>query len=493
MIGFSFVAAIFLGFQVLAGDGNGVGTLMLYLGIFGFLIGAINPHAGFYTLVLFCGYSDLVKRLMMFDDRVTQVDLIAALSGAPLCFAGIFLSVFLNKLVHRKFDRHDTTLLLFGIAMSAYAVISQLSDGFAFGDLRGLVDLGEFGFVPFALYNVFRERERLWRWLRFLLIVFCPVVFYAFWQRYVGLSGFEYDYLLSGLTLEARQLDDATGKIRPFSTLNAASSLSIVCPILAMIAISGWRGKALGFWGMIAFVLIYTAGTYVTFTRTGWLSFAIALGMSVFMQLPKGIYVAVVAGMVGLAAIIAGSEFLYDRLPDWQSEVTQVVQSNDADVVQTVRIGTLTDRFIGFVNVKNFENWKPFGLNESELAGLARNQHGTPTHDMFSESLFGHGFVPLAVVFAVFMTAVHLLAQRIRQLPAHRRFSACVALGGASGMLSSMLSSNYLLQYPANILWIVMIGIVAWEAMNVPEEQRKRVVQRTGSGRVPVRLATPSI
>lgn len=461
-MGFTFGGMLIFG--ILSGSENMIGRTMLYMGIGAAVIGMFDPRAGMFTLVFLSGYSDLVKRLMIFDNYVSQLDIAFSLSPPPLCLAGILLAIALKKLLANDWDLIDLLLLGVGGLGFLYGFSLAASGGLGIGDLRILADYGEFGFIPFALRHTFRNAQDFAKLLKFALWIFIPVALYAVWQRYVGIADFEREYLESGLSIESRHFSDSSGKFRPFSTLNAASSLTMVCATFAILSIVLTITKKIPVAvGLFAF-LCMTAGCFVTFTRTGWVSLVLGLTLACVFQVRAAIVLCYVAGVVAFLLLITNAQYIYDNLHDWQfliyrwADVSSLTQ--DGDTNQGLRITTLADRLIGFINLSEWRNWKPFGLTEAEKGNLiSLGNGGRYSHDMISELIFKFGWMPLllaglGVGFVVFQ--IHKL---MFALPKKAYRMAAMCLGTLFGLLASALIGSYILQYPANIMFWLIVGL----------------------------------
>ena len=106
--------------DLLSGSGNSLAKLARALAVAGFIGGFFNPRLGVYLLVISTAYLDLLKRLLVFYDRPTMVDLYYVLGVAPLIMAGATAGVigaaFLGRI---KLSKVHWLLLAFAIACNA--------------------------------------------------------------------------------------------------------------------------------------------------------------------------------------------------------------------------------------------------------------------------------------------------------------------------------------------------------------------------------------
>ena len=97
------IGAVYVMLSVLLAGGNSIGALAQFLSIGSFIFALIQPRLALYLMVLYAGYIDLLKRMMIFDGHVTTLISCIALgwlgSGLVRGFAvtlsvGVLLSLF---------------------------------------------------------------------------------------------------------------------------------------------------------------------------------------------------------------------------------------------------------------------------------------------------------------------------------------------------------------------------------------------------------------
>ena len=75
--------------SVILTEGNSIGQMCQFLMVAGFLVSLITPRMGFFAWMVFCGYNDLLKRLLVVGGRVSHNDLMWVLGITPAMFAGV--------------------------------------------------------------------------------------------------------------------------------------------------------------------------------------------------------------------------------------------------------------------------------------------------------------------------------------------------------------------------------------------------------------------
>ena len=208
---------------VLAGGGNSLGNLYMFLAISFLVLGVINPKGTFYILVVMTGYLDFFKRLLVLDGSVSFLDLYYVLGIAPLTLLGICVGIALNMAQGRiPVRRIDIWLFILGVTIfgviAMFSVLGSGSGGGA-GALGNIANESAYVCLIFVVPILFRDAEQLSKLITFIVYAYVPVALYTLYQSKFGLTDWELQYLLSGLSLEARQLNERV--FRPFSTMNA--------------------------------------------------------------------------------------------------------------------------------------------------------------------------------------------------------------------------------------------------------------------------------
>ena len=224
--------------SVLLTSGNTIGELCRFLLVGGFVFCLVSPRLGFFIWLTFCGYNDLVKRLLVIGGRVTQDDLTFVLGITPAMFGGLITSLIVGGLMQSKpVTMRDWRSLAIGISLMLLAGVAAARHPGAGmnGVLQAMANNGLYSLLLFVLPVLFRTSTEILHIWRFLVFAFIPVAIYGAVQQVFGFADFEIEYLLSGLSIEVKQL--YSGQVRAFSTLNSPSALSVVCACLAVLSL----------------------------------------------------------------------------------------------------------------------------------------------------------------------------------------------------------------------------------------------------------------
>lgn len=449
--------------SVLLTEGNSIGQMCQFLLAGGFLFCFIAPRQGFFCWLLFCGYNDLLKRLLVIGGRVSMDDLKFVLGITPAMFAGVVVSLILGGLMQsRPLTGRDWMRLAVGIVLMLLAgVLAGRGEGAGLnGILQAVANNGLYSLMIFVMPLLFRTEEKVLGIWRFLVLGFLPVAMYGVVQQLMGFADFEVEYLLSGLSLEVKQL--VSGDVRAFSTLNSPTALSVVCACLAVV------GLALAFnsrkpvmsrpLAALCFV-IHCAGLMASTSRTALLILPlVVLGGWCFVNSSRtrAFYTVTVGGFLALVAV---SPWLAENLDAINLAVASLFPSGGF-MSQMLVVGTYWDRLEGFATVlMNPEAWSWFGHGPQDPDGGLYHYH-----DPISATLVEHGAVVLVVmlvVIFVLMLGFHRQAWNMR-IPSRRRFAAQMTALVFALLLISALSGNVVTVFPNNvILWCAVSTIMA--------------------------------
>jgi hypothetical protein len=451
---------------ILTSGGNIVGQSALYGMIGCFVFGLISPRGSVFLMVFLAAYSDLFKRLLILEGQISMLDLAYVLGMAPAALAGSVVGILAKKILTADFEKRD--VLTFGIAsvFLFWSAVMSFKSGGGLRSMRDVADYGAFAYLIFVLPVLFPNREAVAKLMKFTLIVFVPVAIYGIWQRVYGLADFEHAYLLTGLSIEDRQLDDVS--IRPFSTLNAATSLTMVMAGAVVFCLICRSAGRLSLLMTVLLALLFGVACYMTFTRIGWAVLAASLVFIPLMRSKAAVIALYGFGLAIFLLTVWQAQALRENLHRWQDQIYSSSSTSSDDRIQGLRIVTLSDRLIGFENMKRPENWQPFGVKGegSDLEGLGAQYSTTFSHDKISGFLFGSGYVPFGVLIVFGALGIYRLHQGVFRLPMERRRFAQLGLAGTYGAGVSLLTGGTMFQFPANIFfWMLssMVLISMWE------------------------------
>jgi|GEM_PF-3490904 len=483
---FGLALGIYVMVEVLLARSSSLGQLYLFSAIGALIFGLTSPKLAMYALMVCTVYIDVFKRLMVVGGNPTFQDVAYILAIPPLLVAGSLISVFLGVTVGRGKMTRDMMISLFvSIAVVAVTVIGTIksSDGNAgLGGLSGIVNQGFYSFLFFTIPTLFPTDEERRKLLHFSFLTFIPSVFYMFWQRKFGYADYETDYLLTGLTIEAKNLVETMGQVRCFSTFNGAGTASTLMSIYILYCFVPLRpGNAtptffqrFGKWLLAPLFLV---ASYFTIVRTGWacgigaLGAYILLGTRMRARLGIGLATGIFATVILLAPTMIKDRWLGTMESGLQSIV--LATSNDPTLKRAVILGTAQDRVQGWANLTTDARiWQPFGFAASGIS--AKNTTNADFHwghDALIDALIQFGYVPLVLILGLGSVLLSRLFKYMYSLPrsdlAFKNTRLCLAL--AAGILvGAMGNGAQFRNFPQNFffaLWLAIPFATYQEAM----------------------------
>ncbi|MFC7338066.1 hypothetical protein ACFQY0_12810 [Haloferula chungangensis] len=444
---------------ILTGGGNVIGQTALYGMIVVFFVGLMSPKGGVLLMIILAGYSDMLKRLMVLETNISMFDLTYVLGMAPMALAGTVVACVVQKIFSGKIEKRD--VVTFGVA-TVFLVIGAalgLKSGGGMRALRLVADYGAFSYLIFVLPILYPTRDEILKLVKTTILIFVPVALYGIWQRTFGLADFEHAYLLTGLSSESRQLLDL--EVRPFSTLNAATSLTMVTASAVILILCLRRERKISPLLSFTLVVVFAMSCFMTFTRVGWAVLFASLCLIPVLRYKSTTFLMYVGGIGSFILVVLNADLIIDNLPHWQNKLYGKTEVS-AGEGQGLRIMTLSDRFIGFENMKRPENWTPFGIKEegARIYGLSDRYSTTFSHDAISGFLFKFGYVPLACGILMGLFFLASLHRAIFKLPFDQQRFCQLALAGIFGMLCSLATGGTVFQFPANIFFWFLFAMV---------------------------------
>jgi hypothetical protein len=277
---------------------------------------------------------------------------------------------------------------------------------------------------------------------------------YTFWQKKFGYADFEYDYLMSGLTIEAKNLVESVGgEFRCFSTFNGAGPASTMFSIYFLSCFVPLRSgnatpstfQRMGKWLLAPLFLL---AAYYTIIRTGWVGGVGSLLAYFFLGSRARAYSGTLAAVVGVLFLILSAPTAIKN--NWLGEIEIVLKdsvgliTDDPTVKRAIIMGTAGDRLEGWANLTQEPKiWQPFGFKFSDInvknTGNADFSWG---HDAIVGTLIEFGYIPLALILIAgsysyykilqFMFGLDRRSQAFKNSRLCLAFSAALIVGGLS-------------------------------------------------------------
>ncbi|MFT4176298.1 MAG: hypothetical protein QM627_06545 [Luteolibacter sp.] len=451
--------------NALTSGGNVIANSAILLMIVGFLIGLIKPKAAMYFTILATGYLDLIKRLMILDSTVRFEDLYYILGIPPCIMSGMILHYLLIHLKNHRESKEDLMRFIICSMLAAVMGATQLRAGMS--ALGNAANAAVYLYMLYIMPCLIKEGLNIRKFLTFIFFVFIPVALYGVYQSKFGLMKFEMDYLLSGLSLEIRQLNERI--FRPFSTMNAAGNLSTVASsfcalcLIMSLSISKKISSRIGF--LIAAV-IFGYGAYITFSRGGWIcGVSIILFYLAFRYklTTIGLYLTAITAFVLLFAY-SGTLVKNDKMAEL-SHMLSGEEGGDERSMAT-RLGTFTSRLISLDLTRTTPaRWRPFGViiegvSTEQFSGSRYNDRRYYVHDGFSHILLSVGYIPMFIVFifaSYFLIKSHTSIWKIRDKD-NRLFCLMLFSASAGIFVGFFANSAQIQTYPVNFYLYFFLG-----------------------------------
>ncbi len=457
ILGLGCIFSVMIGVQVTDSDANGISIFMRYVAAACFIFAVISPKAGIYLVLFMCPVLDLVKRTLILFDAISLFDVASVLAVAPVTMGGAILGTFGSRIIFRRKVAipGERTLFIIMMAITSLIVISGFlhNDDSKLGLARDLAEACVYLCLILLIPVYFPTTQDIAKLLRWCVVIFVPVALYGFWQQFYGLSNFEERYLLSGLTITA---SDYYGSGRVFSTLNSNHSFSVTMACCAIIALlqrrlpfaSKWEGFLQRRAGW--FFTLFCAATYISLRRTGWLVIAFSLvGAYCFRSRIRTVIFYSLCLCGGLL-LIFNAEYIYTKLPAWESVLMATVPGHD----QAVQLQTFNDRLWSFQILRdNREIWSFFGLTVAEKQNIF-------AHDAITESIISYGVIGL-IAFVTVIVAVLSVSHRLVWQATNandRRYAALLLAFIFSNLFVGALMQSHINIFPVNFIFWICAG-----------------------------------
>jgi len=453
--------------SIMLGEGNTLANVFLYLIIGTCGLAVIAPRTAFFVFLVTCGYVDLFKRLMVVSGRVSMDDLYYVLGLAPALLSCIILSVLVRGIIGGiPMTKHHAWLFVSGCGVVVInAFLSYLDTDHSIGKvLQGTANGGLYGMLIFVVPMLFKDEDDVLYLFKFLLWTYAPVGFYGIIQKIWGFQDFELAYLMTGLSIEIKQL--FTDRVRAFSTLNSPTSLGAISAAFVTLPFYLWTVKTakgtrrvipLGL--AVVFSAIFLGSLAASTSRTGLIMVAVMAAGIVAFRTRSGtaIFYAIAGGV--FATLLLGARFFQDRLEWMTFKLTEKFGGSVS--AETINVNTFSDRLQGFATVlTNPDAYTWFGYG----AGRGTDPRDPLyNHDLLSSTLVRYGAVPLFVLVIVTIGFLLWTHGQLLSLRDRRRRNICAAMLALamSFFAISITSGNVLSIFPVNtFFWLAVTATI---------------------------------
>lgn len=473
------ILGIFVIVQIITARGNTMAQFYMYLAVGALLFGLFYPKNAIYVSLFTTCYIDFFKRLMILDAGATPKDLYYVLGIPPLLVGGALVTAVLSLIMGRR--RIPREMIYGGICIMLFFGLAAIAaGGLSGGGTRGLGDV-----VNTGLYSCFfmlipyyfptaEDKKKL---LKVVLIIFIPVALYMFRHRYLGLAQFEYDYLLSGLTIEVRVLYDQEA-LRGFSTMNGAAVVSTFLSMMVLLVMvplvpAGQYISPMNRVLRIGIACLFIIASYFTVSRAGWISGIAAILVYVFLQKRFTAVLGTFLAVSSVLLMIFSAPLLlkYNVMQEIEKVLQEVVlgsSTGDAFSKRAIVLGTMNARLEGWVNLtQKPELYTPFGF---KFAGQKVGSDGFYWgHDLIVDTLIQVGYIPVLIMIALAGYGLYLIYRFYFGLEKGSleqkvlRLSFCFVVGILIGGLSN---GAQLRVWPQNYYFFLFLAMIFSAYMN---------------------------
>jgi hypothetical protein len=465
--------------SILLGEINAIAHLFFYLMFGGGMLALLAPRQGFILLLVSCAYVDLLKRLMVVSGRMSMGDLYYVLGFSPVLLGIILLSLVARAAVG-SIEVKAIHVRLCGVAAGlivATTALSYLGGERSLGKLmQSVANGGFYASLIFVVPLLFQTTGEVLRLLKMTMWIYVPVAAYGVLQKAFGFQDFEVQYLMSGLSIEVKQL--FTDRVRAFSTLNSPTSLGAISAVFTVLPLflaytknrAGERFLGLPIAVMVS--LLFLAATMASTSRTAFVVVVLmTIGTSCF-QTKRGTLAYYGAGGGAFVVLLISAGFLLVHI----EAATAFLMTHMGGVVsqEAIDLNTFSDRLRGFSSVLiNPEAYTVFGYGAERGVDPKDPLYN---HDLLSNILVRYGALPLLVMVVFVIGCLVRIHQNVLliQDPGRRRLGAGMLAMVLSLIAISMTSGNVLGIFPVNTLfWLgvsaTIIAVVGVQAEPKPE------------------------
>ncbi len=452
------VGAVVIALLLVGERTNPIAVLGGIVGTAFFIVGAVAPRTALYWMIPITFGLDFLKRLLIVFVTINWENIAQVLAVAPVTVVGIFVGCMLRRIfIRRKPVPFERILLLAGAALSIVSSSGAFAEQSFALIMRTVANSSVYFFLPWALFQCFRTSEEIERFLRAATLIAIPVSLYGMWHYLIGIQDFELAYIRTGYAAQMAGAVIGDIRPRPFSTLSSPHAYSVTVSFMTVIAFyfMARRGRFSWKWGMVFFV--HLAALALSLSRGATITGLAMICFSILFASRRGIRLAYTLAFVSLAAVVFNAEAILDRLEFWQ----KFLPSEKSWQEQAFRLGTLSNRLIGYQNVlANPTAWpllaNPFDYRPTESASELFHEH-----DLFSEWILKVGIIPVFIAFCFAVIAGRKIHSEILRLPAGatRNLGACILAMIVAFMLSQSGGSGISV-FPLNFWMGVFSGFV---------------------------------
>jgi hypothetical protein len=460
MLGGLFLALIVV-VGVVGNVGNTLGNLYGYFPAIAFTVGLLAPKPALYLLVVLGGYIDLLKRLMVFGGRLQYMDLFFLLGAPSIMLLGMSCAIVARAVIGSSpLERKDYGFILasgVGVAMLSLIVVKEF--GINAEALKALANNASYAALVFAVPVLLPKHEDLIKFIRFTIIVMIPAGIHALNQYYSGLSLFEQEYVLSGMTMMEKYFGQQEKLI--FGTFSSQGMLSVtmgICACLSLLPLFMKKkgDKSLVYMPRWLCILLYAFFVYCAFVSLKRIPFLLwftpFVGMFMFTSWWRTLSVYIFA--VGTISMLG---FYGEEITPWLWDTQAELQTTGTTADDMVRLNTFNARLRSFEVITMSKYYTPFGMDKNEIAADPR---ANSSHTILSEALLKTGYIPCLIGLVIVGGLLFWIHRKMYTQPPSlwRRFTTFNFSLVFSLLGLGVLGSRSFGVFPANFFFWFFIG-----------------------------------
>jgi hypothetical protein len=451
------LAAVFISVFIVASGDNPLGALASVAGGVIVVAGVVAPRTVLYWMIPITFGLDLVKRCLIIFTMVSLDDVARVLSVAPFAAVGIFIGCVIRRIfVRRRSEPVERVLFAAGTVLATAGSLVAFKESSLIAAMKVVANNSVYYFLPWALCQCLETRADIERFLKTAVLVAIPVALYGSFQAIFGVQDFELAYIRSGYAPDmAASVDDL--KPHPFSTMSSplayGTTMAFMLTLSFYFAFRAGRFSRKWLWPFLVFVFALA----VSMARAPMLMSMAMLGFAVLFSTRRGIWAAYALSGALVAMVITNAQLLLDGLDYWQ----KFLPGDTAWQEQTFRLGTISNRLMGYRNVlSNPSSW-PLVANPLKYEASLAAEDELHSHDLYSQAILKYGIVPVAIALCAAVFFGIRVHRAVLHLPngAIRNLGACF-VGIIAGYFFGQLSGGGIGVFPLNFWLGIFAGFL---------------------------------
>jgi len=440
--------------------------VIFFLGVLAIPTAVMNPRWGLITFLWLAHSIDGVKRIVYHFTNFTQVE-IAKILIVPVLVMGalyvrvFFLSWFGTGIVARVVLKRFWPLVLACAGAFAFTIRGGLSFDSLAANYTLLCYIPAGFIVPHIIFNT----ERRLAYVKALIIIAVVLGVYGLTQTVHGPFDYEYEYMMSGLTITVGSIE-GQAYFRAFSLMNNGPTF---CGTMVMITLLSYfyfcrnEGRLRMKKSVVAMTLFTIVCCFGATQRGPLVSFLFTLCLLPLCTRPRAFFVALGFGLLAFAGLVYFANEMMGLM--WIANDAMVSSTDSAFLRQNATIVTYGQRLNGFAALSDPALWTPFGIS-SRMGSVSFMANGLAgSHDLISNFLEWFGYIGTAAFLgfcSVFVYRVIMRVQDMLKTPERAMWAQCNLAVFLFMMIWQIFSGPTLNISPLQFYFWVAIGNVLY-------------------------------